>query len=86
VHNAHEQAWPGAYASRCVMTQRFEQLCSSRVHAQGSHYSRLYCTMYRVAPKRKPLPNYQKFVLIRIKVCNEIRFIRQIKEMHDQAL
>jgi len=32
-------------------------------------------------PKSKPLPNYQKIVLNRIKVSNEIRFLRQIKEM-----
>jgi len=29
----------------------------------------------------KPLPNYQKIVLNRVKSVNEIRFLRQIKEM-----
>jgi len=27
------------------------------------------CSMYRVAQKRKPLPNYEKIVSNRIKVC-----------------
>jgi len=35
--------------------------------------------MYRVAQKSKPLPNYQKIALNRIKPVDEIRFIRQIQ-------
>jgi len=39
-----------------------------------------YCNvMYRVAQKSKPLPNYQKIALNRIKPVDEIRFIRQIQ-------
>jgi len=32
-------------------------------------------------PKSKPLPNYQKLCKIVLKSANEIRFLRQNKEM-----
>jgi len=44
------------------------------------HFKQLYIWNVQGGPKSKPLPNYQKNVLNRIKSAIEIRFLRQIKK------
>jgi len=81
-HQLNGREMSGLFCLRDAVSLVYDKLQASEI-ARGARHAALLGLRDTVqgGPKSKPLPNYQKIVLDRIKLCLWDRFLRQIKEM-----